>query len=178
MDLPGQGDRVALSAQVDEPHDGVEVIEVLVLGLEDEPVVDDRVDRRVDLVGLDRNVPVEQGLPVGQRLEVQLAVDLKGRLDRDPVDRLGADVVAVDAEAQDAVGRAALDLDRGLDRVDRQRVACGMSTGNQRGARKHRDDHRHDGHSAKTSCNSQGSAPLARNDQAIRVPRLPSPEHA
>jgi hypothetical protein len=99
VDLPRQRDRVALSAQMDEPHDGVEVVEVLVLGLEDQPVVDEGVDHRVDLVGLDRDVSVEQGLPVAERLEVQLAADLERRLDRDSVDRLGADVVTIDSNS-------------------------------------------------------------------------------
>jgi hypothetical protein len=128
VDGGGEGDGVAKPAEVDEPHRRIEVIEVLVLGLEDQAVGEDRIDDGVDLVGLERDVAVEERL-AADRLEGEIAVDLEGGLDGHAPQVNGADVGAVDRHAEDPVGDAALGLEDRLHAPHRQAALAGCRAG-------------------------------------------------
>jgi hypothetical protein len=64
----GELHRVTAPAQVDEPHHRPEVIHVLVLDLEGQNVVDDRVDHRIELARLQRRVAVHERLASTHRV--------------------------------------------------------------------------------------------------------------
>jgi hypothetical protein len=70
--------RIADPSHVNEPEHRAEVEVVLVHGLKHESVRDDRVNHRIELLGPQRQVTVEEREPsVSQRLEVKVPVDLK-----------------------------------------------------------------------------------------------------
>jgi hypothetical protein len=89
---------------------------VLVLGLEGQSVAQNRVDETVDLVRLERDVPVHERAVLSKRLEVELAVDLEGRLDRHLADVDTGDVSAIDSKVQVLACDGPLGMKRALPR--------------------------------------------------------------
>lgn len=98
---------------------------MLVLGLEGQPVARQRADEQIDLVRLERDVAVQQGVTLSERLEVGLAVDLKRGLDRDVPDVDVVDVGAIDTDAQHTVDESPLGVERFLHRRNGQACRSG-----------------------------------------------------
>ena len=130
---------------MDEPDRRVQIVEVLVLGLERQAVLDDRVDERVDLARLQRDVSVEQRPAVRERLERHVAVDLERRLDDDAVDVRAADVVPVERDRQHAAAHRALGVQGRFHPSDGQRALALASRVSRRQRRRGRDGGEHEG---------------------------------
>ena len=73
MHRVGEDDRVAVAAEADEPHQRIEVVEVLLLG-ESRAVGQDCIHHGVDLVVLEGNVAVEESpaVPRSSKLRSRL----------------------------------------------------------------------------------------------------------
>ena len=142
-----KGDKVVILAGKDKGRTGavLQVLpkeeRVLVEGLENEAVLDQRGDERIDLRFLQRHVSVQDRVAVAERLEVQVRLDLEGRRQRHPAGSLDlADVLALDRDVEDTVDDGALGTDDPLDLIHGQRrgprtgAGAGVFAGHRAGA--------------------------------------------